>query len=311
MTKRSFFPITPVEVAVGATGSWQDVDVKAYVPSIATGVILHVVNTDIGDNHAVGLRKKGSTDDRTAEQDYISHCWAAIGIDANQVFQAYVASTTYIDIYLVGYTTSGVTFFTNAYDKSLGATGSWQDIDCSSEAPNAIGLIFEVVGDPELEYQMGLRKNGSTDNRIAETWGHNVFGVIVGCDESQVCEGYIQNANVDFFLVGYITEGAVFNTNATDLSLGATGSWQDLAALPAGSVMGFIEVNSVSNDNYGLRKNGSDEEIYRYAYYHPWAFVECDANRVIEGKIENAGVDFFLVGYATAMSGPLPMHFRQ
>ena len=298
---QSFYPIAPVEVTPGSAEDWIDVDVGAHVPSVATGVILHVVNTDAGDNHAIGLRKKGSTDDRTAEIDYISHCWAAIGVDANRVFQAYVADKDNVDIYLVGYTGSGVTFFTNAYDKSLGVTGSWQDIDCSTEAPSAIGLIFEAVGDPVSEYYMGLRKNGSTDNRITESWGHNTFGVIVGCDDSQVCEGYIQDTDEDFFLVGYITEGAVFNTNATDLSLGSTGSWLDLSTLSSDSIMAFIEVSSSANYNYGLRKNGSDEDIYRYAYYHPWAFVECDANGIIEGKIENVGADFFLVGYATCV----------
>ena len=145
---QTFYPITPVEVTPGSSGSWQDVDASGSIPSGATGVILHIVNTGSvppGNNnatHNVGIRKNGSTDDR--HSDLNGHCWAMIGVDASRIFEAYVANTTDIDIYIAGYTKSGVTFATNATDKSLGTTGSWIDIDCSTEAPSAVGLIFEI-----------------------------------------------------------------------------------------------------------------------------------------------------------------------
>jgi len=299
---QTFYPITPVEVTPGTASAWTDVDVSAYVPSGATGVILHCVNT-YTTQYDFGLRKNGSTDNRINELRQSSHCWAAIGVDANRVFEAYVENTTYIDIYLVGYTMSGVTFFTNAYDKSLSSTGAWTDITCNTEAPSAIGLIFEV-GITTTDYNMGLRKNGSTDNRTAITRNHYTFGVIIGCDTSRICEGYVSNTAFKFYLVGYITDGATFNTNATDISLSSTGSWLDLAALPANANMGFIEVNDATSGgyNYGLRKNGSSENIYRIARYHPWAFVECDSSQIIEGEIANTAVDFFVVGYSKAVT---------
>jgi len=221
-----------------------------------------------------------------------------IGVDSSRIFEAYVGHTTNISIWLVGYTKSGVTFKTNADNKSLSDTGSWYDIDCSTEAPSAIGLIFEILGGSS-NYAVGLRKNGSTDNRIADTRGHRTFGAVIGCDGSQICEGYIENVAVDFYLLGYITDGCTFNTNATDVSLGSTGSWQDLSALPSGANMGIIEVNDPSPYNlYGLRKNGSSEDFYQEARCHPWGIVECDASQVIEGKIEATTVDFFVVGYS-------------
>jgi len=298
---QTFYPITPVEVTPGTASAWTDVDVSAYVPAGATGVILHCVNTHASNNYALGLRKNGSTDARTTSITSNAHCWAAIGVDANRIFEAYIGNTTYIDIYLVGYTVSGVTFFTNAYDKSKTTLTTWEDIDCSTEAPSAIGLIFEVKGSTAA-YAMGLRTNGSTDNRTASTLYHDTFGVIIGCDASQICEGYIENVAVDFFLVGYITDGCTFNTNATDVSLATTATWLDLTALPATANMGFIEVTSGGAYNYGLRKNGSAEDIYKYAFRHPWAFVECDASQIIEGEIANVAVDFFVVGYATAVA---------
>lgn len=300
---QTFFPITPVEVTPATASAWTDVDVSAYVPAGATGVILHLVNT-YAAAYAIGLRKNGSTDSRIADIFGPSHSWAAIGVDASRIFEAYVGNITNIDIYLVGYTVSGVTFFTNAYDKSLTTTGAWTDIDSATEAPSAIGLIWEILGGAE-HYLFGLQKKGSTDNRTATTVYHRTFGAIIGSDTSQIVEGYINNTAVDFFLVGYITDGATFNTNATNVSLSTTATWLDLAALPANSVMGFIEVTTSPGYNYGLRKNGSTEDIYYGASRHPWAFVECDAGGIIEGKIANVAVDFFVVGYATgAVAAP-------
>ena len=301
---QTFFPIDPVEVTPGTASAWVDVDVSAYVPEGATGVILHIVSTGGSFNAAyIAVRKNGSTDNRYAANFFeYTHAWAAIGVDANRIFEAYIYYTAYHDIYLVGYTMFGVTFFTNAYDKSLATTAAWLDIDCATEAPSAVGLVFEVYSTTGINQPIGMRKNGSTDNRYNITGYCNTKGIIIGCDTSQICEGYIGNTKQGFFLVGYITDGAVFNTNATDVSLDTTGSWLDLTALPANSVMGFIEVASAFAGpySYGLRKDGSAEDIYWGAKYHPWAFVECDADRIIEGKIANVAIDFFVVGYAAA-----------
>lgn len=296
---QTFFPITPTEVTVDQANQWRDVDVSSVVPSGATGVILHIVNTNSISHRYTGIRKNGSTDDRHSDFSRDSHLWAAIGVDANRVFEAYVESTTDVDIYVVGYTKSGVTFKTNADDKSLGTTGDWYDVDCSSEAPNAIGLIFEEYN-INTSADWGLRKNGSSDNRLYHPYRRGF--AVIGCDSSQICEHYIGDTKMDLFLVGYITDGATFNTNATDVSLDTTGSWQDLSALPSGAGMGIIEVAWTGSEQagkyYGLRKNGSSEDIYRTVVFHWWGIVECDDNRVIEGKIVNTELDFFVVGYA-------------
>jgi len=295
---QTFFPITPTEVTPSTAGSWQDVDASGSVPAGATGVILHIVNNTAADSRYIALRKNGSTDDRLEELAITSHFWAMIGVDANRVFEAYVQSTTEIDIYVVGYTTAGVTFKTNADNKSLGSTGSWTDIDCSTEAPNAIGLIFETCNTYWAGKEFGLRKNGSSDDRHGDV---NIGGAVIGCDASQICEGYIEVTYVDFFLVGYITDGCTFNTNATDVSLGSAGSWLDLASLPSGAGMGIIEVlRGTSSESFGLRKDGSSEDLY-YDTRHCWGIVEA-ASLIIEGKIETTDVDFFVVGYSTAVT---------
>lgn len=305
---QTFFPITPVEVAVGSASAWTDVDVSAHIPSGSTGVILHVVNDHNDTDYSIGLRKNGSTDSIYSTMRFKSHYWAAIGVDANRIFEAYVGSMSAIDIYLVGYTKSGVTFFTNIYEKEPSSLSSWLDVDCSAEAPNAIGLIFQITGNPYGFTAFGLRKNGSTDNRLAVTIRHNTFGAIIGCDSSQICEAYREHGFQRFWLGGYITDGASFYTNGVDATPPNIPGWYDLTALPATANMGFVEINGIpvgANLFYGLRKNGSAEEITKVVYAHAWAFVECDSNHLIEGRITTTDITFFYTGYATAPPVPV------
>lgn len=298
---QTFYPITPTEITAGSANDWVTMDASAVVPADATGVILHIVSPTSTRN--VGVRKPGSTDDRHLDIRGGTHYWTMIGVDANRYFEAYVESTTDIDIYVVGYTMAGVTFNTNADDKSLGTAGSFQPIDCSGEASGAIGLIWEVVNPEETDRRFGFRKNGSSDDRPLDLESENSCGAIIGCDASQICEGEIEHTDVDFFLVGYVTDGATFNTNATDVSLGGNSAYIDLDALPATANMGFIEVDG-GGDRYGLRKNGESgghADLYRTGFDHPWAIVACDASRIIEGKVASTNVDFFVVGYSTAV----------
>ena len=298
---QTFFPIDPVNKTPGAI-AWQDVDCSANIPSGATGVILHYTHDyDADALYAFGLRKNGSTDNRIGDTGRYDHLWAMIGVDANRIFEVYLENLTYQRIYLVGYTMSGATFFTNAYDKSLSTYGAWTDIDCSTEAPSAIALIFEHDQGNNYNKTCGYRKNGSTDARQGIWARHSGFGQTWGCDANQIVEAYVSDSYCDTFLLGYITDGITTYTNAIDYSLGTINTWLDLTALPVTAVMGCFELASPSYDyRDGFRKNGSAENIVRNTNAKYQAIVECDANRLTQGYITNLDVDFWLVWYATA-----------
>ncbi|MBA7638450.1 hypothetical protein ES703_46106 [subsurface metagenome] len=300
---QSFFPIDPVDVTP-IEGSWQDIDCTPHIPVGSTGVLLHLVgNTFLTIN--IALRKKGGSGPGS-EQLYHNnnHCWTGIGVDANRVFQAYIADDK-LKIWLVAYTMAGVTWLTDAVDKSPTADSAWHDVDCSIEAPGAIGLIFQITSTVSVAEVFGIRKKGSTDAHWSKVTYNSCMGAMTGCDANQVCQILRQSTNIGVYLIGYVTDGATFNTNATDLSLGATGAWTDLAALPAGSCMGFIHVHTPANElSYGLRKNTSAEDIQGDTHDQTWAYVECDASQIIEGIIETTIVDFFLMGYAEGPAAP-------
>lgn len=293
---QSFYPLAlPVELTVPVAGSWQDIDVKGYLPTGATGVILHCHNKS-GTARGIGLRKKGSTDNRTQTMDGSpGHFWAMAGVDENRVLQVFSGNIIDIDVYLVGYTATGVFFFDNAYDKSLAVTGAWTDIDLSAECPNAVGIIVEIVASGGA-ISAGLRKNGSTDER----WTSNRFHswAIIGCDGAQVIEGKIQDVAVDFFIVGYVTEGAVFKTNGDVITPSTVGVWEahDLSTEAPSGIMLFFE--ETMNRQYGVRKNGDTEDIYTDSMFgRAGVFVACDSGQKIEGKFEDLN-PIYLVGYA-------------
>jgi hypothetical protein len=299
--QEAFIPITPTKLTVSSPSAWTDVDTSSLVPAGASGVILHIVNTGVSA-YALGLRPNGVTDNNRYGTIYqTSHTWALVGVDSNRILEAYVGSTTYIELWLVGYVKSwAVTFFTSPsyYDKTPATAGSWQTVNCATECPNAIGLIFEIQGG-STAYSFGLQKYDSSDNRGATTIYHNTFGFVVGCDSSQRCEAYVANTAVKMYLVGYITAGVEFYTTAVNESMSTTGSWLDLpSALPAGATMGFIDVISAGTYNYGLRQGGTSETIYRYSRNHGFGIVACSSPKVIQGEISNAAEGFWLLGYA-------------
>jgi len=301
--------LSPSDVTPGTDSSWVDVDVSSSVPSGATGVILHFQNVGNASVDSFGVRKNGSTDTMS---DYLygddSHCWMAIGVDSNRIFEAYSADWSDYNLWLVGYFGADASFFTNAVDKTPGSSSSWVDVDISTDTggDTATGAIFQVIAPSANDW--GIRENGSTDNRVYDCDQRSA--AIIGVDNSEICEANVDDhSNAELWLVGYITDNCTFNTNATALSLGSTGTWTDLSALPVGATGGFIEViSTVWSQTYGLRENGSSENVTGpcAGEQHAWGIVEADASRLIEGNISSTNVDFFLVGYPEAAASSSP-----
>jgi hypothetical protein len=297
---QNIVPITPVNITPGTPDSYQDRDCSPYIPEGATGVLLHIANTGTS-SYQFAVRKNGSTDDFYNHTSR-SHLWVGVGVDENRIFEAKVNNTTYMQIWLCGYTLGGVVFYTNAIDKSPTA-GDWYDMDCSSEAPDAIALFYLITGTVTFGSK-GIRKNGSTDDRHNGAYYNDALGALIGCDDNQICEGY-RDSTKTFYLIGYVIFGVEMNTNATDVSLETTESYQDIT-VDADAKVAFIEVLSTSYVYlYALRKKDSSEDIYERAAATPFAFPECDDDGKIEGKISNTIVDFFVVGWAVEFDSEL------
>jgi hypothetical protein len=200
-------------------------------------------------------------------------------------------------------------FLASPVDKSLSATGAWTDIDLSVDVPvGATGAIFQIINTVcDNPQKFGLRKKGSTDNRYEGIEGDAGTFALIGIDANRKCQGKIDVTDVDFYLVGYTLNDAVFFTNAYDKSQSTTGAWTDLdlsAEVPAGTVALIFEIVNAGSGgkSWGMRKKGSTDNRYGELAQskHLFFVIGVDGNKECEFKIESGLVKFYLLGYLTA-----------
>ena len=117
----------------------------------------------------------------------------------------------------------------------------------------------------------------------------------------------------------FTSKGFFWLTNAIDISLSITGSWQDIplsAHVPAGTSGAVVEVvhTGTTNAISGVVRGKPDTRNYMFDLLfeeiegetHRWQMVQLDSNLFIQGYIENTEIDFKLRGYT---SGSDPSYF--
>ncbi|MHC4210820.1 MAG: right-handed parallel beta-helix repeat-containing protein, partial [Planctomycetota bacterium] len=306
-----FDPI--VDISESATGSWTPVDVSANVPAGATGVMVEV-KTEGSSDDEFAIRKNGSSDEwmwgpTTIKND--THTWFMIGVDSNRIFEVKQGDSD-IDMYLLGYTTAGVTFFDNAYDKSTSGAG-WEDVDISTETgtDTAIAGIF-IIQNTGSSQNWSIRMNGASDNR-GSACGGSAGGdlrtnmstlAIVGLDAGEICEICVESTEVKAYLVGYVTEGAVFFQEPIQKTIGTTYTDVDISShLGTDDANGaFVQLWADFDDRHqtGIRKNGTSYD------YDKWTStqmgpVAVDGSYVFEAKTDDTdGMELWLYGYSVS-----------
>lgn len=200
-TDDAVFNTNGVDKSLGSTSAWTDIDISSDTGAdTAIGAIVEIFPVADG-SYNWGLRKNGSSDNRTASSTKRSVFSGIVGVDGSEIFEGYISNTG-MDFYLLGYVTTESTFHTNATDLSLGTTAAWTDLTAIDTG--ATGGFIEIHNGNGN--QVGLRKNGSSENIYRKHRGHT-YGH-VECDASQLIEGEISNTATDFFLVGFTEEAA-------------------------------------------------------------------------------------------------------
>jgi hypothetical protein len=198
-----------------------------------------------------------------------------------------------------------ITFITPV-EVSPDVADAWTDCDVSAHIPStAVGVILRCTIIAGTSRPFGLRKNGSTDNRITtflNNWQQCCF---IGCDGGQIFEVWQGGTatDIDIRLVGYFEAAdAHFFTNAIDKSTATTGSFVDVDitgdlqggdTAPKGAILEFVDVGEA----WGVRVNGSSDSRVRRGSGHTWAMVGVDAGDIFEQHIQSISVDCFEVGY--------------
>lgn len=295
-----------VDVTPATSGSWQTVNVAAYVPEGATGVILKYALTTVATT-IVSVRCMGSSDSFLGRLEQIQRM-LFVKVDSQRRFEAYIGSTAGVKLYLVGYCGSEVTFFTNMVDVSPTSTGSWVDVDVSSYVgTGATGVICMLYNAGGSTASGGIRADGSSDTFTYTTLALNnhytymLAGVVNG-----VFEANIQGSAVHVMLVGYTSGRTTFFTNAYNITPASTSTWVDVKIRNytlANVATGAILFAAGSSDLYGdMRCNGCTDDFTGYYLTRTnmggtGLTVGVDADFYLEVWVQS-GINVYLMGYS-------------
>lgn len=285
--------ITPAAVWTTVSQAVPSIPLSSILPADTSALFLHVVASSASEY--LGLRKPGSSDNRTQMIPSNSHQWTVVGVDAGITFQAFLSNNISQSVYLVGYMTAESGVILNNGVSQTGTNWAWVEKDLSAICPGAIAVIFEILPDGMF---YGLRPHGSTQDRYQAGYYHS-WGVI-GCDANQHIDYYKSTATQYLYIIGYITKDAVFPVDAEDLSLSTTGIYESVDLSGKNAELAFVDVLcTLSNQKYALRESGNAEDIYRNLDgQHNWGIIGVSDAGFIEGKIQAIDVDFWLVGFA-------------
>lgn len=285
---------------------WDELDLSRAVPEGATGAIFHLVNRDPGQELHTGLRMRGSTLSHAGSMKRSSHTWAIVGLDENRKCEALQENIGWQDFLLVGYVGRNFCFFADGYNLRPAVHSSWVTVDLSPYVPaGAGGVILEVFNYHDYGVTAGVRMHGSTDDRrraCYHSWA------IVGCDASRRIDVYFvpQGAGGGQYsgiqLIGYITGGVDFFTDAPEITPTQDGAYHTIGLLgyKANPILAIIELDSLtSTEDWALRKNSWAYDVYRDGTSHTFALVHPNTpDSTLQGKLEGSNQHLYLLGIA-------------
>lgn len=307
-------PITPVEVTPGSTGAWVDVDITDHVGEDAGNVavaVLHILNRTLNE-HTYGIRANGSTDDVTGviEDEGQTYFW--VGVDENDIFEAYISDAN-VEIWLVGYMTTDEAGYVVNGAWHNADNGAWTDADVSSDTGDDTAVItfWRIVNTGVANSQYGLRMNGSTDDRRDVIYQGDLRGAAMACDVNEIVELYHQsNTAIDAHLMAWQTTNAQAVANAVEYNPSQTNTYEtvDLSGqIPEGGNGAYFQAfnNGGSESAGAVRPAGSSYGDGGQLDWteHQYGWVEIDEQRRIEWATERLDDELWVWGYTSGPTG--------
>jgi len=299
-------PVTRVEVTP-STGSWLDVDVSAYVAGDVAGVYLEITNTSASATW--GVRPNGSSENWTGITGSTNHTYMAIGVDGDNVFEAYLTNAS-IHIFLLAYIPSSQGTFLSTFSAANPNDAGWIDVDVSAvTGGDTATLVFFLMKDGDGLSTFGVRENGSTDAYTNSGSANFMYGGFVSVDGNEVYERYASSPSpsVSYQIVGWLTSGFTSLTNGVDHTASGAGSYENVdlsASIPSGNHGAFLLYDPTSTErDVAIREKGETgyDSYYDVLYQPLW--VKIDDDRVAEQKVENTDIKLYLLGYTTSVAG--------
>ena len=208
-TAEGFFLTNAVDKSENTNlDSWEDVDISGDTTSAGTANAIVAFAQVRGDGtfQNFGIRENGSTDNRVASIiNADTNLGTMVGCDASEIFEQWV-DTAGIDLFLLGWLTTNATTFANAKDYSTGTTGSYVDVDYSTDIPASnTGSFIQGYNNGSFGLFHDVRKNGTAVDHSDHEYTSLTMGWIE-IDGDRVAEQYIEATSQDLFLWGYTNE---------------------------------------------------------------------------------------------------------
>jgi len=199
------------------TNKWGDIDLLPLgVPAIATGAVVEVVNTSVDELRGM-VRGTEDTRDYMADPDdgkikKQNHRWQVVKIDDDTKIQGYVDDQK-VDFMLLGYTIGAdPTYFKTPPDVTPTTFGAWTPVDVSTFVQSdADGVILLIRSVDAFDRNYGIREVGSSYNTTSMkvgTFANTMY--LVGLNASQQFDAWIENANVEIYLVAQTMGSVVY-----------------------------------------------------------------------------------------------------
>jgi hypothetical protein len=292
-----YFPFAaPIQITPAAANSWEEYtasDLFDLPASLVSGLLLEFRN--IGSlTYKCSSRKGGSSDVFISLLDSYSTSQWPTGLDAEYKFSINVSHLTKIEVWALGYFTSGDFFFTDPIDITPSAATTWEEQDLSVYVPAGVGVIVRVPS-PGINYTAGCR---AADSASATTMrvNHCTF-IISKLSESLSIDNYLSRLGDTMQLVGYVTFGsAELTTDMATVTPTANGAYEELPKIGDDDATAGI-FNAVPPDQYAyidVKKNGSSDTAPRRV---GMIIAACDEAGLCQGYKSGATCAIYLSGY--------------
>jgi len=231
-----------INKSIGTISTWVDVDVSANTGAdTAIGVIIEQYSGNSALYYC-GVRPNGATGWEPPVRTASHYCFTAVvGVDANEIYETYIASTE-LDHYLVGYFTSGVYFFTgisSPYEPSVSIRSSawhdlrffWRGISEDFNA-DATGVILQIFNQGIGSYAYGIRSDGDVDDDYYDVYrqAYSILATGDGGGLERRFEAY--NPQVDPYWAQYRLVG-LFGVDTSYIKTGSQVGFDVPRSLPS------------------------------------------------------------------------------
>lgn len=301
---------TKIDVTPAVRSSWEEIDVSQWLPSDATGVILHSAYDELGRDYFCA-RKKGSTDDFSANSKLLGTNLILCGVDDDKKFEAYVGDEATAKLYLIGYTDSSVVFLTNVSSRITTTLNAWIDENAAPDVPSdATGVIVLMVNtDAAASRTAQIRQKNSTNDLGGQSDVSSVSYVYLICGLThQLFQQKIGGATTnECYIAGYVLSPITVYMNLVDISIGTVDEWIEVDTGLAGKSIAIIACNNTDSEDtrmFKFRKIGEssvleygDDESRFFYDENRFFLVALDSSGKFEAKIDDLQMKTYLHGF--------------